>query len=411
MRRDREEWSDACEFGVGWLIGDVMKRAFGRRGLLFLAAVVTAVGGIGAVGGVGAGAVGTPFVKGDVFAGLGRGHIKEYSPAGVLRRTLDTKTACNEDLGMAFDASGGLFATASFGCAATVVHFDNTGNLLGAQFGSGYSSSTESITLDKAGDVYVGEPDGTHAILKFDKTGKQLGSFVPTILDRGTDWIDLAADQCTMYYASEGTAVHRFNVCTNKQLTDFATGLQGDCFALRIRPNGEVMIACSNLVYRLSSTGTVIQTYPKPSSDGSFLFALNLDPDGTSFWTAGYSSADVYRFDIKTGNKIGGFTAVKDGCCLSGLAVAGEIRVGGPATTTTTTTTTTVPVTAASVPPTTVPVTAASVPPTTVMAQAQLPRTGSHSSTMALIGLALVASGSAFTLTASRKRRHKTIGS
>src|SRR6476659_10018038 len=93
----------------------------------------------------------TAFAVGDVFAGVGTGAIKRFSPTGTLLQTLSTGTGCSEDLGMAFDSSGNLYATASFGSCGTgtVSKFDVNGTLVGP-FGSGYSSSTESITLDAA---------------------------------------------------------------------------------------------------------------------------------------------------------------------------------------------------------------------------------------------------------------------
>src|SRR6266536_5540194 len=89
-----------------------------------------------------------PYTVGDVFVGVGSGFIKHFSPAGVLLDTLITLTGCNEDLGMAFTSTNHLLATAAFGAcfpaAGQVVEFDDMGNLIGP-FGSGYSSSTESI--------------------------------------------------------------------------------------------------------------------------------------------------------------------------------------------------------------------------------------------------------------------------
>ena len=161
-------------------------------------------------------------------------------------------------------------------------------------------------------------------VLKFSPSGTLLASYNP-VVDRGTDWIDLAADQRTLFYASEGSTVRRFDVVANAQLPDFATGLAAPCFALRIRPNGEVMVACGSQVYRLSSTGAVIQTYPIPHP--SFLFALNLDPDNTTFWTADYSSGEIWRVDIATGAIVTNFTAPPASCSVAGLAVVGEIRV------------------------------------------------------------------------------------
>src|SRR5712691_6444516 len=94
---------------------------------------------------------GVPYSPGDVFAGVGTGKIKHFSPTGTLLDTLDTLTGCGEDLGMAFDVSGNLYATSAFGSCSTghVTKFDSGGNFVGP-FGSGYSNSTESITLNAA---------------------------------------------------------------------------------------------------------------------------------------------------------------------------------------------------------------------------------------------------------------------
>src|SRR3990170_2147962 len=176
---------------------------------------------------------------------------------------------------MAFDPAGNLYATSSFGCpTGTVVKFNNQGGLIGP-FGSGYSDSTESIAIDAAGNVYVGQPDGTSDILKFDSAGNPLGSFDVPVGPRGSDWIDLAADQCTMFYTSEGTDIRRYDVCTSTPLANFNTApLPSSSYALRILPGGGVLVASSSVAVRLDSAGNQVQTYT-PSLPVSLLFALN----------------------------------------------------------------------------------------------------------------------------------------
>ena len=266
------------------------------------------------------------FNKGDVFAGVGNGLIKHFSPTGTLIETLDTTSGSTYDTGMCFDSSGNLYST-NF-ATSTMSKFDHAGALLSASWGSGFNALPESCVVDSAQNVYVGQAGGSNQVLKFNSSGTPSGSFSPALEARGTDWIDLAADQCTLLYTSEGNSVKRFNVCTNTQLTDFATGLTGPCFALRIRPNGEVMVACLSQVYRLNSDGSVHQTYP--ISDGS-LFALNLDPDGTHFWTGGESSGNIYKIDIDTGN--GSSAPLFNAGApveLDGLSVFGEITASQP---------------------------------------------------------------------------------
>lgn len=318
-------------------VGSMRKFRAGRSTALRAIVALTAAA-LGSVLGIQpAAASGVAYGVGDVFAGVGNGQIKHFSPSGSLLDTLNTGTGCGEDLGMAFDLSDNLYATAAFGGCTSghVVKFDDHGNLVGP-FGSGYSNSTESIAIDGAGNVYVGQPDGTKQVLKFSSAGTALASFSPAPENRGSDWIDLAADQCTLYYTSEGSHIKRFNACGAGQQPDFAAlpiaGVPPNsaAYALRIRPNGEVIVATSQEVLRLNSGGTVIQTYPKPVSETGTLFAMNLDADQTSFWTAGYASGNVYKFDIASGALLASFNAGKVGCCLSGLAVFGELRASQP---------------------------------------------------------------------------------
>src|SRR5262245_29482132 len=268
-----------------------------------------------------------PYTVGDVFVGVGTGFNKHFSPAGVLLDTLNTLTGCNEDLGMAFTSTNHLLATAAFGAcfgAGQVVEFDDMGNLIGP-FGSGYSDSTESIVIDASGNVYVGQPDGTMALKKFDSAGNFLTDFFPAPENRGTDWNDLAADQCTMFYTSEGNAIKRFDVCTNTQLADFASSAASPKYALRIRSNGEVLVAATSVLERYSPGGVLMQTYAFP---GTVSFAMNLDPDGVHFWTADYISGTVYQYDIASGAIVFSFPSTPF-TFASGLAIVGEPTVGG----------------------------------------------------------------------------------
>jgi hypothetical protein len=162
----------------------------------------------------------------------------------------------------------------------------------------------------------VGQADGTHQVLKFDSAGYPLGSFSPVVERRGTDWIELAADEKTLFYTSEGTLVKRFDLGTSTQLANFnSTPLPGgSAFALRILPNGKVLVANSDRVVLLDSSGNVAQTYCarqsemcssrfslEPNNLRPEIFGLTLDPDGKSFWTADLSAGTVWKVDTATG--------------------------------------------------------------------------------------------------------------
>ena len=53
---------------------------------------------------------------------------------------------------------------------------------------------------------------------------------------------NMAADECTLLYTSEGPSVLRYDVCKNQQLTPFATGLK-KTLNLRILPDERLAAA------------------------------------------------------------------------------------------------------------------------------------------------------------------------
>jgi hypothetical protein len=269
----------------------------------------------------------TTFQVGDVFVATDQGGTVQWrEPDGTLHATLATQPS-TFTTGMAFDTSDNLYVTGFDGNVVSVL--DNAGALTGS-FGSGYNSNPESILFDAAGNAYVGQALGTQDILKFDSAGNPLTSFNVATSGLGSDWIDLAADQCTMFYTSEGTDVKRFDVCTNTQLADFAPPgtLHGKAFALRLlhpAQGGGLLVADSQDIHRLDGSGAVVQTYDAPGEN--CWFALNLDPDSTSFWSADFCTSNVYKFDIASGAVLDSFNSGTPTTTVFGLAVFGELLV------------------------------------------------------------------------------------
>lgn len=298
-----------------------------------------------------------PYATGDVFVGsFGEDPtgsfpvVGHFDSSGNLLETLDTTASSGRGqvTGMCFDSDGNLYTT-NF-ANGDMSKFDSQGGLLVYPWASGFSVVPESCVPDAAENIYVGEVDGDNLVRKFDLGGTQLDTFAPAVEDRGTDWIDLAADQCTLFYSSEGKTIKRFDVCADAQRPDFATlplvddpteELRYHCFALRIRANSEVVIACSgaggfpdrthceNIVFRLNPDGSVNARYGWRGGPADCIFALNLDPDGTHVWTAGDNSGNVYRIDIETGAGAGSplFHSGAMGMPrpeISGLAIFGE---------------------------------------------------------------------------------------
>jgi hypothetical protein len=258
---------------------------------------------------------------GELYVGLDFGTIGHYTNTGVLIETLDSTHATTKSTGMCFDGSGNLFSTQIQ--ANTVSKFNPGGSLLAANFGTGYNQNPESCAINSAGQIFIGQTGGTHQVLKLDASGNLLATYSPTVGPEGTNWIDLGGgDECTLYYTSGGTLIRRFNVCTNSQMSDFATAPSGPCYAHRVRPNGEVMVTCSDAVYRFGPSGNLLQTYSGTSLQPStvFLITVNLDPDNTTFWVADGPSR-VFRVDIATGVQVYTFPIPS---IVGGLAVVGE---------------------------------------------------------------------------------------
>ena len=284
-----------------------------------------------------ASAYAAPIANGTVMASIGNGIVTEFDQNGTpLNQINTTKGSLIFTTGSVFDSSGNFYVT-DFN-ANDVTKFDPSGVLIGS-FGSGYSTNPESITFDAAGNFYVGQAGGSHLVRKFTPLGVLITTFAPAIEVIGTDWIDLAADNCTLFYTSEGTHVKRFNVCSNTQLTDFnSVALPGAAaFANRLLPSGGVLVADTDRVVRLDATGTLVQTYTNAAlglsgTVATPIFALNLDPDGTSFWTATTDGA-VRKADISSGTVLKSWSAAAGFVnfqYLGGLSVKGEILVATP---------------------------------------------------------------------------------
>lgn len=271
----------------------------------------------------GSAAFGAGFNSGDIFVAGGGGTLRQYTDAGVLIQNLTTGSG-GFMTGMAFDASGNLYAT-RFSDGSINKYSVADGSLVGGTaFVTTGPNSPESIFFDAAGNFYVGQADGTRDILKFDSAGTLLANYNVATTARGSDWIDLAADQKTMFYTSENNEVKRFDVSTGTQLADFANLGARPAFALRLLSDGGLLVANGADIKRLDSSGNIIGTYDVAGAQT--WFALNLDPNGTSFWTASAGGSTVYEFDIATGSLLGSFNT---GQQIYGLAVAGEITQGG----------------------------------------------------------------------------------
>jgi DNA-binding beta-propeller fold protein YncE len=269
-----------------------------------------------------------PFDEGDVFAAIGSGLVQHYNSSGALLQTLDT-TNGGFTTGMAFDASDNLYVT-NFSASRLAV-FDTNGNLTNPDFVAGLSTP-ESVVFDDAGNLYVGNLG--NGIRKYTASGV----FQGTVVNTRVDFFDLTADQSTFYYGQELNEIKTVsNALPGILGPDFATGLT-QAFAMRVLPNdggtgdaslvGGLLVADNSNIKLFDNTGSLYTTYDLTGVDN--WFALNLDPDGTSFWSGSFGDGILRKIDISSAALL---QTIDTGCgsgCLYGVAVAGEITAGGP---------------------------------------------------------------------------------
>jgi hypothetical protein len=255
------------------------------------------------------------FATGDVFASVGSGLVNVYKPDGTLITVLNTGLG-GFTTGSTTDKAGNFYVT-NFS-AGSVSKFDNNGNLLGTA-AAGYTTP-ESILFAKNGTGYVGDAGQNHI--------HTIGGPDITVAtqDRGTDWIDLNANQTTFDYTSEGNSILRFDT-VGGQLSNFANGLPGTtAYALRILSNGEVLVADSQSTILLDAAGNILKQYTFAGDGG--LFSLDLNRDQKSFWTGSFQTGNLYEVDLATGALLKAISTGSAGQ-LFGVSVYGEFQAGG----------------------------------------------------------------------------------
>ena len=301
------------------------QRGGARRGRrLAHVAAILAVAALCVVAGAGAS---TTWQVGDVFAGVASGQYKAYSNAGVFKETL-TDGLGGFTTGCSFNPALDKLYTTNFSSSRVVVYNDASPHSIAQTINTALQggAAAESVVFAANGDFYVGHAGGNLDVQRYNAAGVFQQSYNVATEDRGSDWIDLAADQKTMFYTSEGQRVMRYDVATSTQLTDFALlPGSGAAYALRLLPPGDgsggLLVAQSSNIKRLNGAGTVVQTYDATGEDS--WFSLNLDPNGTSFWAGDFGTNRFYRFNIATGAiELG---PIATGGNLFGICVKGEL--------------------------------------------------------------------------------------
>ena len=247
-----------------------------------------------------------------------------------------TSNGLTPNTGGAFDSQGNLYVTEFASLALQSTHpdgttsydgtgvskYNKTGDLIGVfnnrdNFGCVDDMDLalpcmlpESITIDKNDTLFVGGvstaggaavDDLRDDLRQFDLNGNLIKQYNLDVEGRGSDWVELGPDQCTLYYTSESRNIKKYDICADRQLPDlgdaYGIGRTGEelpefipsapfqfpTYALRVLDDGSVLVASQTKIIRMDSDGNIIQTYAEPNEN--ILFSLNLDPDGKSFWS------------------------------------------------------------------------------------------------------------------------------
>ncbi|MDX6668318.1 MAG: hypothetical protein QOK04_1698 [Solirubrobacteraceae bacterium] len=298
--------------------GGRVQRGAGRRRRGLLGARVSAVAGAALVllaGWCASSAVASTWNIGDVFVGVNNGQYNVYDNSGTFKETIDQGNNARFTTGCAFDANSDLYTTNFSG--GQVIKFSGTDPHSVLQTIAA-TNGAEDVVFDQAGNFYVSAARGADVIHKYNAAG----TFVTDYATGESDWLDLAANQTTMFFTGEsGGRIQRFDLAGNAALTDFAT-VAATAYALRLLPPGDgsggLLVADSADIKRLDGSGSVVQTYDATGQNN--WFALNLDPNGTSFWSGDLSTGNFYRFNIATGAlEVGPIAAgASSGICVKG---------------------------------------------------------------------------------------------
>ena len=276
----------------------------------------------------------TAWNVGDLFVGVGGGAYHVYDNGGVFKEAISDGLG-GFTTGCAFNGALDKLYTTNFDNTKVVVYNDASPHTIAQTVDTGAinpGGDSESVVFAANGDFYVGHPDGDKDVQRYDAAGVYQQSYDFPIEARGTDWIDLAADQTTMFYTSEGRLVKKYDVSgAGAALPDFALlPGAGVAFALRLLPPGDgsggLLVADNLEVKKLDGTGAVVATYDVTGEDT--WFSLNLDPDGTSFWAGNYGTGKFYKFDIATPGVDTDLLAVDTGVGsfnLFGICLKGEL--------------------------------------------------------------------------------------
>lgn len=274
----------------------------------------------------------TTWNVGDVFVGIRTSKYRDYSDAGTFKQELYDGLDTREVTGCAFDGNDDLYTTNYW--QDKVVRYDGNDPqhpIILPHISIPAGDRPESIAFSINEDFYVGEARGNADIRRYDRWNAFQQLYNVAVGPEGADWMTLSSDQYTAFYASEGSIIRRYDLLNNQQGFDFANygNFQR---ALKLLPPGDssagLIVATGGAITRLDSSGGFVRDYDATGEDDWHTLAL--DPTGTSFWAGGFSSGNLYRFNLATGNIEVGPIPMPSNVGISGICVKGEYSAAQP---------------------------------------------------------------------------------
>ncbi|HKO47343.1 MAG TPA: NHL repeat-containing protein [Polyangiaceae bacterium] len=196
-----------------------------------------------------------------ILVAVADGAILRFSTAGASKGTF--AQGPSNPSGMALDRFQNVYVASL--ADNTVRRFSPSGQDLGV-FASAGLSQPVALTFDPSGNLYVAN-NGDNSIAKFSAAGKALGTIV-SLLGEGCvygmvfeRWGDLlVADPCY-------NIVRKFSA-TGRELGVFASAGLSTPLTLLLKPNGNLLVACSddagafrNTIREFTSTGRDLGTF------------------------------------------------------------------------------------------------------------------------------------------------------
>lgn len=206
--------------------------------------------------------------------------ILVYSPSAVLKGELISSA---DDLRETLYRNGDVYIATTTG----IQRINANGQI------SAYATFSNPVWLSPAADGRIIAANGSGEIYQVDRQG------TPRLMQEArvgyipAHGLDVAADQCTVYYAGSSRLVI-WDVCRNSEPAPFGE-LRFDPTqaALRLLGDGTFIVTYLSDIFHVDSSGNTIRSYGIPSR------GIALDVGGTAFWAGAGST--VFKIDVATG--------------------------------------------------------------------------------------------------------------